>query len=136
MSNTSEKSIDFLRIMLDMQKTLQETAYGYSFDDLVPKDRTALIKEMSIHVNQEMNELLYELPFFKPWKKYDGMTEKETTEAYNKAKKEFIDFIHFALNVAILLDMSADEIFTEYYNKNQENYERQTRGYTHDVKYR
>lgn len=136
MNNTTNKSIDFLRIMLEMQKTLQESAYGYTFESMDPKQRTSFIKEMSIHVNQELNEMLYELPFFKPWKDYGAMTDEEVTAGFDKAKKEFIDFIHFMLNLALGLGMTADEIFTEYYMKNKENYERQARGYTHDVKYR
>lgn len=127
---------DKLNMMLKMQRTLQESAYGYDFSNLTPQERTAFIKEMSIHVNQELNELLYELPFFKPWKDYSGMTDEEIEEAYNKAKKEFIDFIHFQLNLAIGLDMTADEIFTEYYEKNKENYRRQVEGYTYDKRYR
>lgn len=129
-------STDMLRKMMEMQRTLQEVAYGYDFSNLSPQERSAYIKEMSIHVNQEMNELLYELPFFKPWKDYGNMTEPEIEEAFDKAKKEFIDFIHFSLNVAIGLDINADEIFTSYYNKNIENYRRQEEGYTHDKKYR
>jgi hypothetical protein len=130
------KTEDKLAIMLNMQKALQENAYGYSFEDMTPEQRTAYIKEMSIHINQEMNEMLYELPFFKPWKKYDGMTDEEIVEAFDKGKKELIDFAHFFFNVVNAFGMTSDELFTEYYNKNKENYERQVRGYTHDVKYR
>lgn len=127
---------DLLRTMMQMQKALQENAYGYDFDSLTPAERTAMIKEMSIHVNQEMNEMLYELPFFKPWKKYDCMTEEEIEAAFDKARKEYIDFMHFQMNVAILLGLTADQIFTGYYSKNKENYRRQIEGYTHDKSYR
>lgn len=129
-------SSDMLRQMMQMQRTLQESAYGYDFETLEPQQRVAFIKEMSIHVGQELNEMLYELPFFKPWKDYSSMSQAEILEAVSKSKKEFIDLMHFVLNLAIGLDMTADEIFTEYYMKNKENYERQVRGYTHDVKYR
>lgn len=127
---------DQLRIMMGMQRTLQEVAYGYDFDKLDQKQRTDFVKEMSIHVNQELNEMLYELPFFKPWKDYSGMTSEEMKEANLKAKEEFIDLMHFVLNLAIGLNMTADEIFTGYFLKNRENYQRQVEGYTHDKSYR
>lgn len=80
--------------------------------------------------------MLYELPFFKPWKNYDAMDEIEIGSAMNKAKEEFVDQWHFMLNIALLLDLSADEITDRYIAKNQENYARQTEGYTHDKSYR
>lgn len=128
-------STDFLKTMMTMQKQLQEFL-GYDFDNMTPQERTALIKEMTIHVGQEINEMLYELPFFKPWKDYSKMTEDEIAAGFEAGRKEFIDFIHFALNIGLLLNFTADEIFTEYYSKNIENYRRQAEGYTHDKSYR
>lgn len=125
-----------LELMMKMQKTLQENAYGYDFSSLAPAERTALIKEMTIHDTQETHEMLYELPFFKPWKDYTGMTDVEIGSAMNKAKEEFIDKFHFMMNIALLLEMSSEEIVDRYMKKNQENYERQTEGYTHDKSYR
>jgi dimeric dUTPase (all-alpha-NTP-PPase superfamily) len=135
LTSTDKDHMDFFIVMLKMQKKLQES-YGYDFSTMTPQERTAYIKEMTIHINQEMNEMLYELPFFKPWKDYSNMTENEIDEGFNKTRKEFIDFIHFTLNVAIALEMTADEIFSEYYMKNIENYRRQVEGYTHDKSYR
>lgn len=131
-----KRNMDMLTTMVKMQKTLQETAMGYDFDNMSSQDRTAYIKEMSIHINQELNELLYELPFFKPWKDYSNMTDAEIADAFTKASKEFIDLVHFMLNVGIALNMTSSTMFTEYYMKNKENYERQLEGYTHDKRYR
>lgn len=128
--------INMLKQMLKMQKTLQESAYGYDFDEMDTKERVVFLKEMSIHVNQELNEMLYELPFFKPWKDYSKMTVEEQDVAMTKARKEFIDFMHFTLNLALGLGMSADDVFNEYYYKNIENYKRQEEGYTHEKQYR
>lgn len=133
---TTAVNTDKLELMMMMQKTLQERAYGYKFEDLSVSDRTAMIKEMSIHATQEIHEMLYELPFFKPWKKYDGMNDTDIETAFTKSKEEFVDFIHFALNMGLLLQLSADDIFEGYYTKNQENYKRQEEGYTHDKSYR
>lgn len=130
------KQTDSLTMMLLMQKTLQERAYGFKFDDMSVKERVDFIKEMSIHSNQEMNEMLYELPFFKPWKDYSNMTVEEQEAAITAAKKEYIDKLHFDLNILIGLGMSAEEVFEEYSAKNRENYLRQEEGYTHDKSYR
>jgi dimeric dUTPase (all-alpha-NTP-PPase superfamily) len=127
---------DFLRTMMTMQRQLQVTAMGYDFDSMSPRDRTTYIKEMSIHANQEMNEMLYELPFFKPWKDYTKMTEEDIEDDFKAARKELIDHLHFFMNMAIGLNMTADELFTGYYQKNKENYQRQMEGYTHDKQYR
>lgn len=124
-----------LETMMLMQKTLQEFL-GYDFEYMTPKERTAFIKEMSIHVNQELNEMLYELPFFKPWKDYSNMTDEQIEEGFMMARKELIDFVHFFLNIAIALKMSPEDVFNEYHSKNAENYKRQVEGYTHDKKFR
>lgn len=127
---------DNLALMLLMQKTLQENAYGYKFADMTIEKRVEFIKEMSIHATQEIHEMLYELPHFKPWKDYSGMTDDEKNQAFEKAKGEFVDFMHFTLNMALALGLTSDDILEGYSAKNQENYQRQTEGYTHDKSYR
>lgn len=124
-----------LQDMLDMQKALQ-AFLGYDFDNMSIQDRVKYIKEFSIHLNQEINEALYELPFFKPWKDYSGMSDDEIVNALVAYKKEIIDAWHFFMNMMLLVDFQADEFAHMYYEKNAENIERQKRGYTHDVSYR
>lgn len=130
------KELDRLGKLFEMQKTLQENAYGYSFDTLTLKERVVFIKEMSIHATQEIHEMMYELPYFKPWKDYDGMTEAEHNVAMNKAREEYIDVVHFMLNMGIGLGITPEGVFNGYAEKNQENYDRQVEGYTHDKSYR
>lgn len=127
--------MDKLQEMLMLQNALQQRL-GYNFAGMSYEERVELIKEFSIHANQEMNEMLYELPFFKPWKDYSGMTLEEIEAAFDKARKEFIDFWHFILNIALLLNMFSDDIYKEYVAKNAENHRRQDEGYTHDKIYR
>lgn len=127
---------DNLGIMIHMQRTLQERAYGYNFSEMDIKERVAFIKEMSIHATQEMHEMMYELPFFKPWKDYSNMSEDEINTAMDKAREEYVDFVHFFLNIGIALQLTSDDILKGYSSKNYENYRRQTEGYTHDVSYR
>jgi len=124
-----------LQEMLDMQNKLQEKL-GYNIPDLTTEERTAYIKEFSIHLNQEINEMLYELPFFKLWKDYSKMTLEEVATQIDKARGEFIDAWHFMLNIALALSFTEQDIFEAYAEKNKENYRRQDAGYTHDVSYR
>lgn len=127
---------DNLATLLIMQKALQERAYGFKFEDMTVKERVDFIKEMSIHTNQEVNEMLYELPFFKPWKDYSNMNVEEQQTAIDSAKKEYVDVLHFFLNMGIALGFTADELTKAYVTKNEENYLRQQEGYTHDKQYR
>lgn len=124
-----------LQEMLDLQDQLQKRL-GYNIAGMSYEERVAFIKEFCIHAIQEMNEMLYELPFFKPWKDYSNMTEDEIRKAFSKSRKEFIDFWHFVLNLALALGFTADLLYMEYINKNQENHRRQDEGYTHDKIYR
>lgn len=124
-----------LEQMLHMQRTFQERL-GADFDAMSTRDRVAFIKEYSIHLNQEMNEMLYELPYFKPWKDYTEVTVEDEQAALAKAKMELIDAWHFFMNMMLGLDMSADEFYNMYMAKNKENHRRQDAGYRASVSYR
>ena len=124
-----------LQEMMDKQLELQERL-GYDIDGMDTEDRADYIKEFSIHLTQELHELLYEIPFFKKWKNYSNMTEEEINTSWAAAKKEYIDMLHFMLNIGLALGLSAKEIHDMYMDKNKENHERQDEGYTHDKSYR
>lgn len=121
--------------MLQKQKELQERL-GYDFSRMTQKEITAYIKEFSIHLTQELHEMLYVLPYFKPWKDYSTMTAEEYEAGMEEARKEFIDIFHFMLNIALALNMSDKDIYNMYMAKNKENHKRQDEGYTHDKSYR
>lgn len=121
--------------MLQKQHEFQERL-GTDFDAMPAKERVAFIKEHSIHLNQEVNEMLYELPYFKPWKDYSGLTEADEQKMLQKAKMELIDAWHFFMNLALGLGMHADEFYAMYLAKNSENHRRQDDGYTADKSYR
>ncbi len=124
-----------LQEMMDKQLELQERL-GYDIDGMDTEDRADYIKEFSIHLTQELHELLYEIPFFKKWKNYSNMTEEEINTSWAAAKKEYIDMLHFMLNIGLALSLSAEEMHDMYMDKNKENHERQDEGYTHDKSYR
>lgn len=106
------------------------------FNNMSAKERVAFIKEHSIHLNQEVNEMLYELPYFKPWKSYDGMSEEEVEAAFEKARMECVDAWHFFMNIMIALGFDAQVFYSMYMAKNKENHRRQDDGYTAEKSYR
>ncbi len=121
--------------MLQKQEELQKRL-GYDFCSMAQEEITAYIKEFSIHLTQELHEMLYLLPHFKPWKDYSAMTVEEYETGMEEARKEFIDMFHFILNIALALGISGKDIYDMYMKKNKENHKRQDEGYTHDKSYR
>lgn len=126
---------DSLKVMMDIQRNFQ-LRLDPDFLDKSVEERVAFIKEHSIHTNQEINEMLYELPFFKPWKDYSGMSEEKQLIAFAKARMEMIDAWHFFMNMMLALGFSAEEFFIMYMEKNKENHRRQDAGYSYDQSYR
>lgn len=124
-----------LQEMLDKQNKLQERL-GYDIGSMHDEERSAFIKENSIHLTQELHELLYEIPHFKPWKDYSGMSLFDLYESWYKASKELIDMLHFFLNICLALGLNADNLYDMYIAKNKENHRRQDEGYTYDKSYR
>ena len=119
-----------LQQMMKMQLKFQERL-DPNFMTMSKKQRVAFIKEHSIHLNQEINEMLYELPWFKPWKTYDTMSEIECEVAFEKARKEMVDAWHFFMNMMLALGFSADQLGLMYAEKHAENNKRQDEGYDH-----
>jgi len=123
-----------LEYMFKMQKAFQDKVdQRYKSADL--KERAAFLRDHFIFCNQEMQEMLYEIPFFKHWKDYSKMTDKEIEEAYDKAKEEIIDAWHFFINIMLGLGMTAEELFTRYLEKHKENIRRQDEGYDHTMRH-
>lgn len=115
---------DTLDTMFKMQYELQKFL-GTDFKGLPLSEAVKLIKEHSLMATIELGEMLNELPFLKAWKNYDTMTAKEVDVAMTKAREEYIDIVHFMLNVGLLLGFDGLDVFKAYKAKNQENYDRQ-----------
>lgn len=124
-----------LEAMMSVQRDFQKRL-DPNFLNMSVKERVAFIKEHSIHLNQEINEMLYELPYFKPWKDYSGLNEDKEQQMMAKARMECIDAWHFFMNIMLALGFTADEFTYMYMKKNQENHRRQDDGYTADKSYR
>jgi len=130
-SDISATLSDMMATQAGFELTQYPDFYQYTFEE-----RTAFIKEHSLHLNQEINEMLYELPYFKPWKDYAGMDTEAKQVAFAAARKEMIDAWHFFMNIMLALGFSAEEFIAMYFEKNKINYQRQKDGYTFDKSYR
>lgn len=124
-----------LEEMMEVQEAFQKRL-DPNFNKMSVEQRVAFIKEHSIHLNQEINEMLYELPYFKPWKDYSGLMSNQVNDMFEKAQMELIDAWHFFMNMAIALGMTPEKFYQMYMAKNQENHRRQDEGYTADKSYR
>jgi len=123
-----------LEYMFKIQKAFQDRVdQRYKSTDL--KERAAFLRDHFVFCNQEMQEMLYEIPFFKHWKDYSKMTDEEIKEAYDKAKEELIDAWHFFINIMLGLGMTAEELFTRYLDKHKENIRRQDEGYDYTMRH-
>lgn len=143
---------DPLQVMLDMQKSLQvrlandKPEICYHPDNLkTAGDVVAWMREQKDCIDDEFRELLTSLgemskgekdasAVWKKWKaRYPEAQAKPISEMSPEdqleIKFELIDIMHFVFNMAIGLNMSAEELFKLYYLKNKANFERQDNGY-------
>lgn len=123
-----------MEVMLNLQASFQRRVDPRcESPDL--KERAAFIRDHFVYLDQELQEMLYEVPYFKHWKDYSKMSDTELHEAYIKAKEELVDSWHFFMNLMLGLGMTADELFEGYLEKNKENIRRQEEGYDHTMKH-
>ena len=143
---------DPLQVMLDMQKSLQvrlaedKPEYNRHPDSLETAGEVVeWLRNQKDYIDDEFRELLTALggmsngekaasSCWKPWKSQHGEYRNRkiselSPEDQLEIKFEMIDILHFALNMFAGLGMNAEEIFKLYYLKNQENFDRQNRGY-------
>ena len=126
------KSANPLVTMLNLQESFQRRVDPRCMSDDL-KERAAFIRDHYVYLDQELQEMLYEVPFFKHWKDYSKMTDAEIVAAYDKAKEELVDAWHFFMNLMLGLGMSAEELYDGYLLKNKENIRRQNEGYDHTM---
>ena len=122
---------DSLKTIYDKQEELQERLGMmslYRASDMHRKCKLAI--ENVFHLNVELVEMMERLPF-KYWKTYpegklnDWGSEEQRVETLF----EYIDALHFFLNIGLVFGFTAEEIFHFYKAKNKENFDRQERGY-------
>jgi len=118
-----------LEIIWDIQKKLQKR-YNLNPDDMSFKERINLIQRHWRDICIEFGELMLRLPF-KEWKKYDKRTLNGYIDKEHEleVKYEYIDMLHFFINIGLCLEIDAKELYQLYITKNKENFNRQERGY-------
>jgi len=114
---------DMLCCLFKDQASL-ESFMGYDFSTMDEKARGEYVRLHTLMIADELHEMLHEIPFFKPWKKY-SMAEADNAIRWQKARMEMVDALHFFLSTCIALGFTAEELFMMYEAKLQENYTRQ-----------
>lgn len=118
-----------LQFMLNTQKAFQKQM-NYDFESMTIQQKSEYIKEMSLWVQNEINEMIHELPFAKHWsKKYDSWDDEKIKEQMQLSKEEATDALLFLLNIFLCLGMTEEDIVNEFCKKNKINIERQNTGY-------
>ena len=99
--------MDKLDMLFKKQYDLQVQGMHYDFDSMTTEQRAAYVKEYTLHCEHEMHEALQEIPFFKPWKRYDKDAVSEKNQVmWAMARKEFVD----ALASRETLEAAADQV--------------------------
>lgn len=127
--------MDKLEQIMKKQAELQERL-GTNFSRMDLEERADFMRNHRGFLADELAEVVYELPFYKPWKDYSHMSEEATAIAMQKVRMELIDCLHFFVNLLLCAGMTADEVYEMYMAKNKENHRRQDDGYTADKSYR
>lgn len=118
--------------MFELQRRLQDhLARKGRAIDLDKATFTEKVREITTqwrNLTLEFAELLERLPY-KEWKTYTTEQRELSDEEMLEVKYEYIDMFHFFLNIGLCLGVTGEEFEKLYLTKNQENFNRQNRGY-------
>lgn len=122
--------VDMFNLQLSLQKHLAEKGKAINYESASFKERVDDISIQWRNMNMEMQELLERLPW-KEWKSYSAsqLADFESEETKIETYYEFIDVFHFFMNIGLALGIDGETFEKLYVTKNQENFERQKRGY-------
>jgi len=93
-----------------------------NFDGLSDIEREVLSLEFIDHCIEELIEMRKEIPRRKHWKKLTPVNKEKLFE-------EYIDVLHFFIELAIINKWDASDLYNCYLKKNKVNHERQQKGY-------
>jgi hypothetical protein len=140
------KSTNTFKDLMSLQKDIQETVYGYNFEEMQNGSLEGMRKffDWNYHaIQDELREVFQALGgtkdgigsgIWKPWKathkkigemKFKDMSPNDLKEL----KMELIDIQHFLFNMMLAIGMTPEETYNYYFSKNEENRDRQKRGY-------
>ena len=140
--STENIPIDTLGDILNLQAETQKNVYGYDFENMNLRDLMSFWHMNNHAMIDEIHEATDALggisnggnAIWKKWKKaYPEYTEKKFSDLSEddqlECKFEIIDILHFFMNYAVSVGMTPQEMYNMYMSKNEENRERQKRGY-------
>ncbi len=140
-------SSNTLADLLNLQKDIQETVYGYNFTELQEGSLTKLREffDWNYHaIQDELRETFAALGgvkdgvgngVWKPWKKaYTAVVPNMSYSALSdgdkkELKMELIDIQHFLFNLMLAVGITPAELMNLYFAKNKHNRARQKNGY-------
>ena len=112
---------------LDFQTTMSaSSSLSTCLVDVNKKEAVARIKQNLLALQAECSELLEWLPW-KDWKSYPE--NSPSSKDVQEAQYELIDIQHFVVNIGIHLGMTPELFFDIFMRKQEENRNRQKRGY-------
>lgn len=137
------QSKDTLGDILALQKDTQKNVYGWNFENMTLREIMNFWHANTHAMIDEIHEATDALggikdgsgnAVWKYWKKdfakYNFTKFSDLSEADQlECKFEIIDMLHFFMNYAISVGMTPQEMYNMYMSKNQENRDRQARGY-------
>lgn len=118
------EQVDCLAAIMQAQKELEEKVMHYNYASMSEQDKGNYIRNSVVFCEDELHEMLHEVPFFKEWKRYfdDPAKNKET---WARAREEYVDALHFFINIALALGFDAESLLAAYLHKNSINHKRQ-----------
>jgi len=141
--NLYPESKDTLGDILNLQAETQENVYGYNFKEMSLRELMEFWHMNNHALIDEIHEATDALggikdgsrnAIWKKWKsaystysdlKFSDLSESDKVEC----KFEIIDMLHFFMNYAASIGMTAEEMYNMYMSKNEENRRRQANNY-------
>lgn len=115
---------DPLQKMLSTQKDFISKWVDFRKVEEDPQQFQKIILDYIGHTIEELIELRRLLPIRKHWKKHQEPLDLE------KIREEYIDGVHFMLNIGIIIGLTkSEDFFKEYQKKHEINVNRQKTGY-------
>jgi dimeric dUTPase (all-alpha-NTP-PPase superfamily) len=111
-----------LKEMFRMQAELNKRIGVLPPDQMTEADQQKWVLNYCRAMTQELAELTDSVPW-KWWAKYQIFDKQN-------ARVEVVDLFHFLISLAEMLNMSAEDVFDYYAQKNKVNLQRQDSGYT------
>ena len=137
------QSKDTLGDIMKLQKDTQEKIYGHNFENMTLREIMDFWHVNTHAMVDEIHEATDALggirdgsgnAVWKYWKsefsKYESLKFSDLSQNDQlECKFEIVDMLHFFMNYAISIGMTPNELYNMYMSKNQENRDRQLRGY-------